>query len=382
MVWTLLPTLVCGCGSPTGTDSDGLRPPETGDGWETTTLARVGMDSAPLLALVALLDSTPDHLMHGVVIVRHDRLVFEHYWPGIDLEPETLAPVARDFDRETLHYVASVSKSVTSALVGIALDRGLLGGVDDRLFAYFPDYGSLETAANGPITIEHLLAFSSGYDWNEFEYGFGDPRDSHYQMFHTSDPIGYLLGRPMLATPGTVFRYNSGDTNLMGEIVRRASSSTTLVAFADRYLFQPLDIRTYAWLRFSLADSITFASGGVSLRPRDMAKLGALYLNNGVWRGRRIVSEGWVQASTVMSIPLGPEYGTLYGYGYNWWLGRMAYGDGTVAYYRAAGWGGQDVLAYPELDLVLVFTSGGYDDPRPIGPGQLIRDYIFPAILD
>jgi len=381
-VLAALLTLASACGSATGPDEGGLRPPETGDGWETASLQQVGMDSTPLLALLDLLAQTPDHLIHGIVIVRHQKLVFEHYWPGIDLDPGTLNPVPRDFDRETLHYVASVSKSITSALVGIALDRGLIGGVGDSLFSHFPDYASLETEGNGAVTLEQLLAFSSGYDWNEFEYGFGDPRDSHYQMFNTSDPIGYLLGRPMVAVPGSVFRYNSGDTNLMGEIVRRASSSATLVVFADRYLFAPLAIRTYAWLRFPLADTITFASGGVSLRPRDMAKLGALYLNGGIWRGRRVVSEDWVRASTVMSTPLGPEYGLVYGYGYNWWLGRTEYGDSTVAYFRASGWGGQEVLVYPGLDLVIVFTSGGYYDARPVGLGQMIREYIFPAITD
>jgi hypothetical protein len=111
------------------------------------------MDSAPLLALLDRFATTPNHLLHGLVLVRHEKLVFEHYWPGIDLEPGTLDSVARAFDRETLHYVASVSKSITSTLVGIARDRGLIGGVQDSLFTYFPDRASLETVPNRAATV-------------------------------------------------------------------------------------------------------------------------------------------------------------------------------------------------------------------------------------
>jgi CubicO group peptidase (beta-lactamase class C family) len=316
------------------------------------------------------------------VIARNGKLVFERYWPGTDLEPATLDPVARSFDRETLHYVASVSKSLTSALAGIAVDRGLIAGVADSLFSYFPEYAHLRTDENGPIVVEHLLSFTSGYEWNEFVYGFDDPRDSHNQMFRTADPVGHLLARPVTTEPGAVFHYNSGDTNLLGEIVRRAAAASTLTAFAESHLFQPLGITTYAWIRFPLAPAVTFASGGASLRPRDMAKLGQLYLNGGVWHGTRVVSEAWVAASTAQAIPLAGSYRTLYGYGYNWWLGRFPYLDGTVEYFRAAGWGGQDVFLVPALELVVVFTAGGYYAPRPLDVEDLIVDYVFPAIVE
>jgi len=366
-----------------GTGPDGYqKPPQTGDGWATASLEQVGMNPQPLLDLLELIDTTEQHLFHGLVIARSQRLVFEQYWPGTDLEPAALEPVQQNFDRNTLHYVASVSKSITSALAGIAVDQGFIGGVAESLFAYFPDYVGLRTLENGGITLWHLLSFSSGYDWNEFVYGFDDPRDSHNQMFAAADPVAYLLARPVVSVPGAVFHYNSGDTNLMGEIVRRASSSATLVAYADRYLFQPLEISTYAWLRFPRDTRITFASGGVSLRPRDMAKLGELYLDGGVWNGTRIVSQQWVRASTTQAVPIGSAHRSLYGYGYNWWLGRSQYQGGTVEYFRAAGWGGQEVFVYRELDLVVVFTAGRYYDTSPLHVEDLLEQYILPAIVE
>lgn len=378
----ILVALIAAFACDRATGPDYHRPQEIDDGWRTASLEDVAMDRGPLLDLLELIDTTENHLMHGLVIVRNQRLVFEQYWPGVDLEPGTLDSVERDFDLTTLHYVASVSKSITSALAGIAVAQGSIGGVGDLLFSYFPEYADLQNDANRGIELRHLLAFSSGYDWNEFEYGFDDPRDSHYQMFATSDPIGYLLGRSMVSVTGAEFRYNSGDTNLMGEIIRQATSSAKLVDYADQYLFQPLGITTYEWLRFPLAPDITFASGGASLRPRDMAKLGELYLERGVWNGVRVVSQDWVAASTALSTPLVGDFRSVYGYGYNWWLGRSAYLNGTTEYFRAAGWGGQEVFVYPELELVVVFTAGGYYDSSPLRVDDLLEHYILPAIVN
>jgi CubicO group peptidase (beta-lactamase class C family) len=368
------------CDWPYGANSPYPRPPDSGDGWETASIEDVGMDPTPLLALRALIDSTPGLFIHSVLIARHGKLVFEEYWPGTDLEPLTLAPVERPFDRDALHYVASVSKSVTSALVGIAIDQGLIGGVQESLFSYFPDYADLRTEVTAQITLEQMLGFSSGYDWNEHVYGFDDPRDSHYQMFNAADPIAYLLGRPVITPPGTTFHYNSGDVNLMGEIVHRVSGMT-LPEFADRYLFQPLDIDTYTWRMLDLAPDVSFASAGLSLRPRDMAKLGALYLDRGTWHGERVVPAAWVDASTAVTTPLS-GYQTVYGYGYNWWLGHSPFGTGTVNHFRALGWGGQEVFIFPSLDLVIVFTAGGYYEQPPLAANDLIDGYILAAIVE
>jgi len=383
LVLVPLVILALSCDTPTDLQYSYQVPEKTDDGWETAAVESVGMERDSLESLLRLIASTPNHMIHGILIVRDQKLVFEEYWDGSDLDlDEGLDPIETDFDRETLHYMASVSKSITSALVGIAVDQGLIGGVDEPVFSFFPGYQDLKTSGNEQITLRHMLAMSSGFDWNEHEYGFDDPRDSHYQMFDTSDPLRFLLGRNLVATPGTEFLYNSGDTNLLGEIVRRASSSSYLAEFADRYLFRPLGIAAFQWTRFGLADEITFASGGLYLRPRDMAKFGALYLNEGAWNGEQVISASWVNASREMAIQLVGDYRTLYGYGYQFWLGRIPYRQSTVEYYRAAGWGGQYIYVLPELDMVVVFTAGGYYDTRPINFNTVIEDYIFEAIIE
>ena len=379
---TLLLALPIACDSSTGPGDLYPIPVQTTDGWQTASLESVGMDPEPLLSLLELISNTDNHMIHSILIVKDQKLVFEEYWTGIEFEDFSLLSVERHFDRDMLHYLASVSKSITSALVGIAIDQGVIGGVEDSLFSYFPECSDLRNDDNGGLTLKHLLTFSSGYDWNEHEYGFDDPRDSHYQMFNAPDPWRQLLGRPVLFTPGSEFLYNSGDTNIMGEIVRRETSSPKLADFAEEYLFEPLGIELYDWWTFPLLDEVNFASGGVYLRPRDMAKFGALYLNGGSWNGTQIVPSLWVDASTDLSIPFVGSYRTLYGYGYNWWLGRSQFGEQRVAYFRASGWGGQNIYVYPELDLILVFTAGGYWESRPLDVNDMIEFYILAAITD
>ena len=380
--FTLTLALALSCDSPTGLDKRLQKPPGTGDGWETSSLEAVGMAPAPLGDLLDLIDGTASHRIHSILIVRNQKLVFERYWPGMDLRPEGLVPTQRDFDRNTLHYVASVSKSITSALAGIALDQGLIDSVDEPVFDFFPEKADLRTGQAAQITLKHLLSFTSGLHWNEFVYGFDDPRDSHYLMFHCVDPIRHLLGRPMDTSPGAVFHYNSGDTNLVGEVVRRVSSSSTLMDFAEEQLFDPLGVDDYGWSTIDAASGLAFASGGVSLRPRDMAKIGQMYLDGGVWNGVRVVSQSWVDQSTEMAIPLIGDYTTLYGYGYNWWLGRFQFRGSPVEYFRAAGWGGQDIFVIPSLEIVIVFTAGGFYEARPLSVNTMIQDYVFPAVIN
>jgi CubicO group peptidase (beta-lactamase class C family) len=372
--------LLAGCDSPTGPGGELRKPPETGDGWETATLASVGMDGQPLRELLRLIESTDNHMIHSLLIARDGKLVLERYWNGVELRPEDLTTGTKTFNRNQLHYVASVSKSITSALAGIALDRGLIESVDELLFHHFSEHQDLVNDEKGSITLRHLLSFSSGFEWNEHVFGFDDPRDSHYQMFSAEDPIRYLLGRPVTTAPGEAFHYNSGDTNLVGEIIRNASSAQSLMGFAEDLLFGPLDINSYEWMTIGTDSGFAFASGGISLRPRDMAKLGQLYLDGGVWAGRRVVSQGWVEESVEMAVPLIGDYTTLYGYGYNWWLGRFQFEGAPVDYFRAAGWGGQDIFVIPDLELVVVFTAGGYHEARPLSVNQMIQYHIFAAI--
>lgn len=365
--------------SPSIPDNHFPIPSQIDDGLVTGSFYEVGMEPVPFIELVDSLDRTPDHRIHSILVFRKNRLVFEKYWDGYDMTFDldyTLE--VKQFDIETLHYQASVSKSVTSALMGIALDKGLISSVEETVFSFFPEYDYLMNEDNRDITIEQMLKMTSGYEWNEFVYEPGDPRDSHYQMFTSHSPLVFLLGRDVISEPGSTFLYNSGDANLLGEIIRRESSSDYLHKFAEDYLFGPLGIDVYHWVRLPLADFITFASGGLFLRPRDALKIGTLYLNDGQWNGEKVISSAWIHESFENTIPLFESYE----YGYLWWLAPAEYKSGIVQTYCAIGWGGQHIVVIPELELAVVWNAGGYLEDTLLDRDDIINDYVLRAIMD
>jgi CubicO group peptidase (beta-lactamase class C family) len=167
------------------------------------------------------------------------------------------------------------------------------------------------------ITLEHLLTMTSGLGWNEMELWLGDMEHDLIQLFLVSDPMRYVLAKPVVTEPGTAWYYNGGGVNVLGEVIREASGMG-MDDFGERYLFAPLGITEYEWDHIS--SDMIHASGNLRLRPRDMAKFGYLYLNGGTWKGQQIISQEWVEKSTKesVSIPwesmagiLGKEYADL-----------------------------------------------------------------------
>jgi len=359
-------------------------PPQTDDGWETASLNDVGMKQATIADMMNLLRARSDHYIHGIVIVRSDKLVFEEYFAGDDMDiVGRLALVHRDFDRNTLHFQASATKSVTSALLGIAIDQGLVKDVNQPIFSFFPEQSRYSDATKERILIAHCLAMCSGFPWDESSYPYDDSRNNVNAFLMSSDPFGYLLSRSLYTSPGTQFLYNSGDTNILGDIVRRISGMR-LPEFAEQYLFKPLNIKTYTWVRLQYAPDVTFASGGLYLVPRDMAKLGQLYLREGVWKGTRIVSAEWVRASVKESISLPAaivQSFHAYAYGYQWWL--ETFRGGSLKAYSARGWGNQFIVVLPGVDMVVVFTGGAFNESVRYAQLQyysLIENYILPSL--
>ena len=356
-------------------------PEETDDGWETASLADLAMDEAPLIEMMSDLSNRNNNHIQSVVIIKDGKLVFEEYFSGEDIDLTSGINFAhKDFDRDTLHCQASATKSVTSILLGIAIDQGLVQGVEEKMLSFYPEHSDLNDTEKGEITLQHMLSMSSGIPWDE-SYPYTDPRNNLNQQFYSEDPIRYLLEQPLTAPPGTQFMYNSGTTNVLGDVVK-VSSGQTLVDFADQQLFTPLGITYFDWVGFPLAPHIAVASSTLYLRPRDMAKIGQLYLQGGVWNGDRIVSQEWVAESTGESIQVPPSEdplpGFVDGYGYQWWRGTFPNGD--TATYFAAGWGGQFIFVLPELDMVIVFTGGHFEGGYQ-GFYGLINDHILAATL-
>jgi|GEM_PF-393738 len=340
-------------------------PPTTNDGWSTASLSDIGMDDEPINELLRRLDQDDGHNIQSLLVVKNGKLVLEVYYPGVDMTvTDNLYFIKKDFDRDTPHCLASASKSITSVLFGIAMDQGYVADLDEKMFANFTDYPELSDADKDEITLRQMLTMTTGLAWDETSYPFNDRRNDLNFMFFNPHPVLFMLEKPSVAKPGEAFFYNSGVTNLVGEILNR-KTGTPLVEFAGEHLFAPLGITSYRWLTFPNAPQMALTSSGLYLKPRDMAKIGQLYLREGNWDGKQIVSAQWVQESTAESVVVPINYSPAFqntGYGYQWWRGKFANGDTETIY--AAGHGGQYIFIMPDIDMVIVLTGSFFlEDP-------------------
>ena len=385
-----MPLLVVAGGIGLGCASDSAQEPpyrysvpdSVGDGWVTASLEEVGMDRAPILSMMETLRSLPNHWIHGIVVARGGRLVFEEYFSGTDLDLARLADGLFfrdvDFGRDSLHSVASVTKSVTSILAGIALERGEISGADATLAEWFPEHEAASQLEG--VTVEHALTMTTGIPWDE-SAAYDDAANDLGAMIWSDDPLARMLAAAPEVPPGERWVYNSGTTNLLGEVIRRATGAP-LGAYARDHLFGPLQITDFDWYGFPADPHMAVASSSLYLRPRDMAKIGQLYLDGGTWNGDRIVSEDWV-ARSVKPAVAGVE-GSLRlddpGYGYLWWTGGFP-NTGAATYY-AAGFGGQFIFVLPDRDMVVVFTGGGFDggDYDPVR--RIMDEFLVPAATE
>ena len=301
-------------------------------GWRTTTPEEQGMDSEILAKMVEFILKR-NYDIHSVTVIRNGYLVAD-----VTIHP---------FESNTMHDLASASKSITSALIGIAIRQGYINNVDQTVLSIFPERSAANLDANKKkITLEHLLMMASGLDcrdninrWKRL-----------FQMMETDDWVQYMLDLPMAEPPGTQFEYCNGNSFLLSAIIQETTGVNTL-NFAEENLFGPLGIYDVIWP--SNPQGISMGMGSLKMKPHDMAKIGYLYLNEGRWEDEQIISADWVSASSHKHIT--DPYG--YGYGYQWWIL-----NGGI--YHAAGKGGQYIYVIPEHEMVVVFTSnlrsGGY----------------------
>lgn len=244
--------------------------------------------------------------------------------------------------------------------------------VETKVYDFFPEYmGTKWIDRQYPITLEHVLTMSAGLEWDSMKYHRKDPRHTTYQLYESSDPIKFVLERNLAETPGDKFYYNSGLTILLGEILKN-TSGYTIDEFSGRYLFSSLGITEYHWDKFP--DGRIQTDGGLSLRPRDMAKIGYMVLKNGCWKGEQIIPQEWILASTRKHMDaLGV------GYGYQWWIGETISNDQSIEVVFASGHGGQKIFIIPTLNLVAVFTSQVFNPKGHSGPEGFLLKYIIPA---
>ncbi len=326
--------LLQGCG-----DRKILRGPGTPDYWPTNSWQEAtpesqGIDSDALARALKYAREAELNL-HSVLLVRHGYIVLD----------ATFYP----YDGNTPHDIASVTKSVTSTLVGAAIAGGHLTDADQKLIDVLGKRAQFDDdLLKAQITLGHLLSMSSGFDC-----GYRPAEAELTEMMAAPNWVRFALALPMLSRPGERFGYCSPGMHLLSAVLTEATGLSER-DFAEQALFKPLGIVSGAWPRDP--QGVNHGWGDLRLRPRDMAKIGFLALHNGRWDGGQVVSEGWIANASQPHIAV-PDQGKEVNYGYGWWL--LA-GD-FEGVFEAQGRGGQYITIWPQQDLVLVLTGGGYD---------------------
>ncbi|MCW8878005.1 MAG: beta-lactamase family protein [Kangiellaceae bacterium] len=346
-------------------------PEDLGDGWQVGDLNAKGIDPASLETLINNIQNNAAGYLYidSIAIAKNGELLLNH-------RTRTSLDQADGWANNQnieLHVLNSVTKSFTSALIGIAIDRGEIDGVNVLVHDYFQHKLPISnwTESKSNITLENWLNMRSGYEWDEWNVNYLDSNNLNMQMNNSSDPIQFLLDRPMTTEPGTTFAYSTGITFGLGRIIQLASG-LSVANYLDTYLLTPLNISQFDY--WSL-DGQLHTGSALYLTTRDMIKFGQLYLDDGVWNGQRIISESWVNQSTQLRVQLS-ETG---GYGYQWWMTQFDVNGQSYATYYANGFGGQYIFVFPELDLVVGLTGRAYADGQ--GEGRDIRGIMENDIL-
>ncbi|MBS0298217.1 MAG: serine hydrolase [Proteobacteria bacterium] len=352
------------------------RPPETGDGWSTAAAANVGMDPARLTALVRRLAADDPFakrpaLVHSMLVARHGKLVLEAYFHG--------------FDRDTPHDMRSAGKTFASVMLGALRHEGRPIGPDSRIYSIMAGRGPFANPdpRKAQITLGQLMTHTSGLACDDNDDASPGNEETMQTQAGQPDWWKYTLDLPMAHDPGTRYAYCSANINLVGAALT-TTSGEWLPELFDRTVARPLQFQPYAWNLIPNGEG--YLGGGAFVRPRDMLKVGQLWLDGGVWHGRRIVDADWVADSTAVHARISPEttgltpadFANFYGEGedgWAWHLGRIKLGDGAYRDYAATGNGGQLIVVVPSYDLVVVFTAGNFGQG---GIWNRFRDQIVP----
>lgn len=339
--------------------------------WPLASPESAGLNRQQLAKLTQALRSNEIANVHAVLIEHRGSLVYEEYFTGADERWDDPIGFVR-FDENTLHDLRSITKSVTSLLLGIALKRNYQSKLQRPLVSYFPDRSEKIGANVDRITLQDALTMRAGLKWKEQGVPFS--QNDELRMYDEVDPIGMVLARPVVETPGTTWNYNGGLTQVLAGVIRREKSQP-IDEFAEEALFERLGIEHYEWLGSPnwRAEQSASAASGLRLRPRDLAKIGSLMLNQGKWRGNQIVPREWIDMSAerqIASVPFFPD--DAFGYGFMWYVGEIA--DHKVV--SAIGNGEQLLFILPEDNLAITMLAGNYNNWNPERPLAVLTGVI------
>lgn len=275
----------------------------------------------------------------SLIIVKDQKIILEEYF-------DTEEPNA-------ITALFSATKSINSGLVGIAIDKGFIENEEVPVLPYFIDEWKIFniTPEKEALTLKNLLTMSAGFNWNEWEYSYGDPRNIYETWKNSGNRFKFLLDTSMKEMPGQDFNYNTAASNLVPFILNKSTGMTTQ-AFAQEYLFGPMGIKEedYIWSKDNLG---YYKGGGLNMRPTDLAKIGLLYLNKGKWEDQQLIPEDWIEKSFT------PEFDVRLGttFGYHWYINSFK----EETFYSAEGYMEQKIMVWPDEDLVVIFTGDVID---------------------
>ena len=329
-------------------------PPLLDDGWQVADVGFANLNQKLMEQLTGEINAGEFRRIQAVLVAHKEHLVYEYYWtrPNHELEESI------KLGRQSPHRIRSITKSITSLLLGVALKSDFEQAVQRTVLDYLPDQQTSDPKSKR-ISLENVLTMTAGLLWNEMDVPYTDSRNDSNLQERSSDPINYLLARrPVRDEPGGRWYYNGGLTMLTAAVINSLIDKP-FFDFARESLFDPLSIKNFAWSGEWPDSGLVNAAGGLRMNARDLLKIGSLVLNKGQWQGQQIIPSQWVELSTRRLREDLRTWGAdgLYGYGYQWWHGRHDNFDAITA----LGYGGQRIFVLPEQDLAVVVFAANYE---------------------
>lgn len=363
--------------------------------WPSSTPQAVGLDHKILAEFDDDIASGKYGYIDSMLIVRHGKVVYDRSYkhdydriygeqaklPGPSVINDLTGPYNYFnpwwhpyYRRGELHTLQSVTKTITSVVIGAAIARNDFPDLDTPILQFF-DASKVANVDDRKrrITIHHLMTMTAGLDWRE-DIPFSDPNNTAALMEARLDWVQFTIGRPMSQEPGAVFNYNSGAAQLLSHIFRVATGKD-IEEYAAQYLFAPLGIEHYYWKRSP--SGLIDTEGGLFLNPHDLAKILHLFLKNGVWEGKQVVQAAWVKASVTQGIT---AWASEVKYGRLWLI--YPYGDGSRQAWGGSGFGDQGAIVVPEHDLMMVFTGWNIIPGKPNLSVRVAIEHVLRAVVE
>lgn len=340
------------------------RPTQGGDGWITTNLEKLGIQDTPLKQLIDSVNAKSLVNTHSVLIAKQGKLAFEAYFDG--------------YHHNLPHDQRSASKSIASAMTGIAIDDKLIRSAEQQIYELLPAaYQRTKNEKKAKIRIKDLLTMSSGID--AIDFGINRRSAASEGSYQRSDDwLKTVLDASMIYEPGTHANYGSANPFLLG-VCLNEKLEQPLEWYMSQKLMSPLGITNYI-IQTENTGTTPYFGGGMYLTPRDMLKFGQLYLNKGSWKGEQLISEQWVEDSFKQYLQL-ENTNDKNEYGYLWWHKTYQVGNKKVESIEARGAGGQYIFVIPSLESVIVITSGNFRNGKFQQPETIVEKYILPAMV-